>query len=415
MYTYISSTALARSYGSQWTTQDLSDVLVSDLFNTYVEIYLTLSSSMEPDHFYVKLNTLRPMFSSFNGTLAEWLVSIDNLTLPRVDQLPNSDIRYARYVNAIQAGYQIDLTKIGFNYPDNFPKQDLIDLKITRPSFGTDLRMIHEYCMVSVNGFYHMTDADNSAAYVQEGGITLHKGNQNHLGLWSFEGLGKLTKIPLTNDHIYAQDALTPLKDRLYLKIDQDLTNKSVFLVLGGYLVFPDQTSFWQSGEQTFTVSVGNLPLLERYYESVNFLDLSTLSLITNSTSPTMVNVDNFFSDLVLREYFTLPQSFLVVVDTPNLFMQKLALGRYTTAGAFVSYHDPMYPLMVNHGKMVEYWKCQEQGRWSVSVVDSFYRNFVFSYSGKNQLVNVTDQRIPSKPFYASQGDLVQVGSYKTA
>jgi hypothetical protein len=413
MYNFVKALCLSRSIGSQWKEMDIQDILVYDLFNIYTGIYLELSNIFLPGTVYVDMNTLRTEFSSYQGTLNEWLFELGTRALPTVPNLPNSQVKYVRYSDAIRSGYKIGITKIGSNLPDNYPAMGMEDLKVWRPRYTTDIKLLHSHCLLSVNGYYHRTDADENSAYVYQGATTLRKSKDNHLGILSFLDIGKVTKVPIKFDEIYAQDATSSLRLRTYVKLDQDLTGKSVFLVLGGYLVFPDENIFWQSSDNMFALNFSGIPMLERYFESHNYLDLSGLGLPQNTNNPAMVNVDDFFSDEIIKRYLTLSQSFFVVVDAPNLFTNKISLRHCNIPGMFTAYQDPTYPLIVNYGKVAEYWKVKENNRWSVNVTDSFFRNFVLTTNPIHQLVNVTDQKIPSKPFYFSHGHLLEIGSYQ--
>jgi len=108
----------------------------------------------------------------------------------------------------------------------------------------------------------------------------------------------------------------------------------------------------------------------------------------------------------------TLSQSFLVLVDTPNLVTNKIELRHSQLPGMFTAYQDPVYPLLVNYGKVGEYWKTHEDGYWSVTVQDSFLRNYILSQQPIYHLPNITNNLLPSKPFWHSRGYLLEIAAY---
>ena len=79
----------------------------------------------------------------------------------------------------------------------------------------------------------------------------------------------------------------------------------------------------------------------------------------------------------------------------------------------FTSYIDPKYPLIVNYGKVAEYWKTEEDGFWSVTVTDSFYRDYLFSQQPAHELEAVSNNRIPMRSFQHSKGFLLEIAGYK--
>lgn len=413
MYSYQSALVLARTIGAQWREADLSHILVYDIFNRFSQVYLTLTNPVLTAPVFVDMNQLRQRYSSYDGLLTQLLIDIGNETLPTVDTLPDATIRYAKYSDAFYSGYKVDTTKIGIGSPENLPQIDRVDLKITRPGTDTDVSLLHKHCLVSVNGFYHRTDSEGVNTYVFDGRRSLEKCRENQVGILSFLDIGQIKQVQIQPEHIYAQDGTSDLKTRTYFWVDEDLTNKTVVLILGGYLILPEEGVFWQTSEQTFAINFHSMPLIERLFESSIYLDLSELELDINPEIPDLINVQEFLSDATLRKYMTMSQSFLAIIDTPNLFSNRLHLRECNMPGMFTSFLDPTYPLVVNYGKVAEYWKVKEDGYWAVNVRDSFLRNFVFTSRPEAQLQTASLANIPNKEFKHSRGFLLQIGAYK--
>ncbi len=412
MFKFVSAVCLGRSIGAQWKVIDISNVLVYEIFNDFTQVFLTLSNIYLDGPIYVDMDTLREEFSSYGKTLNELLVDLGNRSLETVDSLPNSNVKYIKYSDAFYSGYKVDTTIIGVGSPENYRPLERVDLKITRPNFDTDMKLLHSHCLISVNGYYHLTDCDANAAYVYNGAISKNLSNNNHVGITSFLDIGKLTKVPILAENIYSQAADSKLYERTYLRINQDITNKTVLLVIGGYLYFPQDGVFWQAGERSFAINWSAIPLIDRYYESKKYLDLSSLGLSVNTFNDDIVNAQELMSDDVLIKYMTMSQSFFVVVDTPNIFSNKIPLRVNGMPGMFTAYKDPTYPLIVGYGKLAEYWKTYEDSQWSVTVQDSFMKNYVFDEKPINQLNNVTGNANPYDVFRHSPGFLLQIGSY---
>lgn len=412
MYSFIKAVCIARSIGSQWKEVDLSNIVVHDIFTTYTKIYLELSNPFLSENVFVDMDAIRTEFSSYNNTLTQLLIDLDNRTLPTVDALPSTEVKFVKYSDAIRSEYKIKLTIAGIELPDNYPDIEKNDLEITRPKYNTNLSLIHSHTLVSVNGYIHMTDTDGSKAYVINGGKTMRKSRINHLGMLSFLDIGQLTKIKLQAENITSQNEESPLKEKIYFSVEEDLNNKSYILVLGGYLVFPSENVFYRNGEQSFTLDINNIPYLERLYESSLYIDLSELQLTEDPLSPNNINVREAYSDAVIKRYLTMSNSFLVVVDIPHLTTNKIHLRHSSLPGMFTAYRDPVYPLLCNYGKIAEYWKTYEDDHWSVTVQDSFLRNYIISQQPVYDLENVSNNLTSSKPFYHSHGYLLEIAGY---
>lgn len=413
MYNYHSALVLGRTIGAQWHEADLSHILVYDIFNNYSHVFLTLTNPYLDGPVHVDMNALRARYSSYDGLLTQMLIDIGNETLPTVPTLPNKRVRYAKYSDAFLSGYKVDTTKIGVGNINGYTPSELVDLKITRPDSDTDVSLIHKYCLVTVNGYIHRTDTDNINTFVYEGRKSLARCRENQAGILSFLDIGRLKQVPIRAENIYAQDTDSDLKTRAYFWIDENLTNKSVALVLGGYLIFPEENVFWQTGESTFAINFNAMPLVERLVESNMYLDLSFLGLDRYDDSPDLMSVPELLSDEKLKKYMTMSQSFVVVIDAPSVFVNRSHIRNCNMPGMFTAYQDPTYPLFVNYGKMVEYWKTFEDGQWSVTVRDSFLRNFVLSSKPDAHLGVISPAGVPTQTFYHSRAYMLQIGAYK--
>jgi hypothetical protein len=413
MYSYVSAITLSRSIGSQWVEEDISNILVFNIYDTYQKVYLTLSNTVLPNNIYVDMDSLKAEFSDYNDTLDNLLIFLDNRTLDTVSTLPTLGIKRAKYSDAYLSKYRVDLTTIGHNYPDNYPTEDKHDLLLTRPEYKTNMGLLHDYCLLSVNGYYHMTDKDetNNLAFIAKGADTARKGNQNHVGILSFLDVGRVTKLPIDINKI-TSDPGGLLKDRTYFAIDQVTDNRSCFLVLGGYLIFPQDNVFWKNGPKNFVLNIQNIEYLEKIYESILTLDLSSLGLTGSPINPDLISIDEIYSDDVIKKYLTLSQSYLVIVDTPNLITNKIHIRHSDLPGMFTSYTDPTYPLIVGHGKSVEYWKVLEDNYWSVTVQDSFYRDYILSITDDSKLISVNNNIVPNIPSRHSRGFLLEIQGY---
>jgi len=414
VYTYVRALALSRSIGSQWAEVNLQDKLVFDIFQTYSKVYLVLSNPTLTTNVNVDMDILKPLYSSYSEPLSNLLVLLGNATLETVPTLPNSNVTFAKYSDAIRAGYKIKPCIAGTVTPENYPASELKDLTLTRDNYSTNMELIHDYCLVSVNGYFHWTDATPTAAYAYDGADTMRKSKINHLGILSFLDVGKLTKIKLDPVNIKPVTAGTTLREKINFSVTEQLDNKSYALVLGGYLILPQENVFWRSGEHGFTLDINRISYIERLFESSQYLDLSDMNLTRTTLGDNVYSTDELMSDDKIKLYMTLSQSFLVLIDVPNLVSNKIYIRHSNLPGMFTTYQDPVYPLVVGYGKVAEYWKTQEDGHWAVSVEDSYSRNFVISQQPTKQGRTVSDNLLASNPFFHGRGFLLELAGYRS-
>lgn len=413
MYTFTNAVCLSRSIGSQWKEEDLSQILVFDIYQNYTKVFLVLYNDVLLQDVFVDFDTLKIEYSSFNDTLTELLVQLGSRSLTTVDRLPSSNVKFVKYADAFRSKYKAEIGKAGLELPDNYPDIEKPDVKLTRPDFNTNMRLVDDNCLISVNGYYHWTDYHNGILNVYDAAKTLRKSNNNNIGILSFLDIGGLSKTKILEDNIFKMDNDTTLKTKLMFSVPNvSLENKSYILVLGGYMIFPQEDVFWRSGLNEFILELDKLPYIERILESSDYLDLSHLGLTPETINPRAYNVTELTSDDTIKKYLTMSNSFLVVVNTANLMTNKIHLRSSNSPGMFTAYQDPSYPLVVNYGKVAEYWKTYEDTHWSVTVTDSYLRNYVASQQPVRQGQTITNNLTGSEAFYHSRGYLLEISGY---
>lgn len=408
MYTFINSVSLSRSTGSQWEQIDLSNIPVVTIFNTYIKVYLTLTDQTTQQDVFVDLDSLSE-HSGYPNTLNDLLVELGNVVLTTVDSIPDTDVKHVRYSDAFRSGYKAKLVEAGVIHPDNYPVEELNDIALTRPKHDTNMSLLHTHCLVSINGFYHRTDTDIDTAIVYNAAKSLRTSNSNHIGITSFLDVGELTKVPLQETNIYGDNHTEPLKDKVYFSVDEELDGKSYILIVGGYAIYASAGVFWRNGDHSFALDLNKVPYIERLYEASLYLDMEELELPTYALNPDALSLATINSDDFIRKYLTMSQSYLVIVDTPNLVTNKVHLRNSNMPGMFTAYQDPTMPLYASYGKAVEYWKTYEDGQWSVTVEDSFLRNYILSMQPNVNTELLNNNLTPMRPYKHSRGYLLDI------
>ncbi len=410
MYTLETSIAVTNDSGARWKELDLANVSMVSIFDTYRAGYLTLSSTLLTEPVYVDINDLRVPYAATLDTLSQMLANLGTMALPTVPSIPVLNPKYAKWSDAFRAGYTIDIVKPGV--PSDNPtvtRHEKTWVKLFR--HNTSSQELYQNCMVSINGYYHMTDANSVDFFVVDGAKSLFKSGQNAVGMWSFKGLGGIRYIPITSSMLFKGEVNDlPFKTRVYINTGEDLSNKTVMMVLGGYLHFVDGDSLFQFNDTTFGLNISRLPLAERYQESFPYLDFSELALDTRADNPTVVDMEQFYSDEKLTEYLTMSQSFFVIIDKPNVFRNRIQIHNEPLPGSFLAYSEPHYPLVVGHGRVAEYWKKLEDRYWHLTVNDSYLQNKVFATLDYPEQTVGYGSNETMVPFYNSPAYLLELG-----
>jgi hypothetical protein len=408
MYTLLSAIGEPRDGESRWRSIDIGSMQLPDIYANYENVFAILGNTFFSYEVSLDLAAIRDQYGSLSKTFNQFLADLGNLALPTSTELPQLNTRYAKYADGFHAGYKIQPTHPTYAPDAQLPPSERTWLHLTRP--GTDYALFGRSCLVSVNGYYHMSETDAAGVYVKEGNKSAVLSGHNQLGIYSFREVGAIRQVAITEEMIYKPQGEGQMRYRAHLDVGEDISNKSLFLVLGGYLHAYDALTFHRTGDTTVVVDFNNLPLLERYQESRHYLDFSGMPYERWDRNESVIAVDDFLSDENLTAYLTLAQSFFVILDTPNIFVTKQDLHRTKMPGAFISYTPPVYPLVVGHGRTANYWYTYEDTQYSVTCVDSFLHDRVFNKTDPYKRRNIGDSRVPETPVSHSPGYFLQIG-----
>lgn len=406
MYTVVSAFGIKKTQGSRWGSVSHSGVPVSQLFSDYRTIYLTLSAPFLQSNIFVDMEVFRVQYSSFSSDISAMLLANGNNTIPTISSIPTPDIKRASFADAFNAGYKINIIGRNIAQDANVPRTEKIDLVLSRPE--TNMRDVYDYCLFTVNGFFHLGDTDGEKVYILDGGKSSLKSRQNQIGIWSFKNIGKLSYVPIKTNMIYNQGSSSTFLDRVYIKVNQETENKSVFMILGGYLVRPEKDIFFPVGNNTYCLVLSRLPLLQRFYESNNYIDYSSLGLDYSSNNQTQVNINQFYSNNTMTKLLTLSTSFMVILDKPDLVFIQHPVRNRKLPNRFTTYVEPKELLITGCGKVSEYHASLYDKEWTLTVQNSFYQNRVFNTALGGDLEMVSDSKVPDFISFNSAGYLLE-------
>lgn len=378
MYQYVAAIAKDKDPRSQWQTTDVHQLTFNEMRQRYSDVLFHLSNPALPGERWISLKDLLTVGVRLDMTPVNWLAQWGNKPLPDKEGAPTIEKGHVLYRDAWQAGYKFHHIQPGGPINDNLPLSDRTSLLLQKTNL--DYADMHSKVLVTVNGLLHLTDYNSDGLHVIQGGKTVQHAARNHVGIINFADVGALSFTPITSGIIEkGLDTDLDLAECLYLNLNQDLTGKTVMLSIGGYLHTLDNVyQVVNPVEGIVKVRLRHVNLMHRIFESRDIISLSSMALTSHQMNSGLVSPTELFSDTVIESYMTLPQSFAIVVDAPNLYVEKRPLEKAKLPGLYYNSYEPTVPMQLRTGLMPEYWSREEWGKWVLSVTDNLSRNYHF-------------------------------------
>lgn len=414
MYSLKSGFCLPKTTNSRWATVDVAHRSVQSLFVDFTKCYLTIYSDVLEKDIIVDMDQFRTGYSSFEGTIEEFLEALGDNTIETVESLPTDKIGYLHYSDARQAGYHIDTARAGFIDPNEMPGAAMDDLVMVHYKNQVDMKEVMENCLITVNGFFHRTSYIGDRFYVINGNKSAIVADRKNAGIHSYLNIGKIQQHDIDISTIRQRDDDVKMKDKLWFKLPEEIGNKPFFLILGGYLVPCEEGILYEDGSGGCIFHMGKIPYLDRLFESSNFIDLSSLELNKTEISKRAIHEPTAMSDEGVIRYFSLSQTFLVSVDTSWLKFEKRIIRHRSYPNALTMMAEPKQPLMAGHGRMTEYVKNPTGDTWNLNTDDSYLRNYLASEVRGQVREHIIDNMRPTRTSSFSHGHLLSVAGYKT-
>lgn len=382
MYTFNRAIAIELGTNKRWKEVNISTVPTSTLFSKYKQVYVVLTHTTILGELTLDLEDIASDIQANTGTISEYLTRNGNNSLPAIIGSPVIISNQAVFSDALKAGFHVDT--IDFNVPDQTDvPQDMRPHLVVRPEkepFGYDYLTFRKRVLANVNGFYHNTAANSNGYYIVDGNKSHLKSGMNYVGLLSFGTMGDLDIHQITEDMLsFVKSPDGDFVDKVYIKFDGcDVCEKMPILILGGYLIPVDNKDVFAVNSKLLSINVQNYPFAERYFESSKYLDFDSFNLTHSGDNDDLMLYSGFRRESYLRKYFTMTQTFLVLVGAKNIVVERAYPECQTVPHSYISYVDPKWPLVVGEGKHEVYWTRKEKGQWMIRGHDAYRYNYMF-------------------------------------
>lgn len=380
------------SVGGAWLTTDLvgGDWLLDDLYTDYSGAIVILSSDIAPGFFYYDIYAEIPNIANKNISVTTWLLSLDLRAIRLKSTPPNVTQRHVFYMDAMRANYNFERIASD-RHPDMLIDDvEKADLRLSRDD--TDYNRMDEFCLISVNGLFHYTEPTPLGLVAYNGVRGFETGRTFNVGIHSFTGLGRVTKIPVTADMVSRRDDVTPLRDVIRITHNANTHDKSVMIVIGGYLHSFDEVYSVHNGY--IDINVKRFLLPERLFDALRRTDMESIWPLMNNGELRSVTKEMLYSDEFINAYL-MNNTFIVIVDTPVIHKELDLLVNDGIPGIYTTRMTPNKPMMAGYNRVCEYIPQKEFNTWVLHCAEPHKSAFAFTTAYEDDIEVYDEQLYP--------------------
>jgi hypothetical protein len=351
--------------GRVWSKIEVNDVSLADLYRKYDDIWLVLSHALWNENKVLNMMNYRTSFDHYAGTLQTWLDEIQGKTLVIAG---GEDAMVKRLTiksyDLWDVGFKVQYFNRGAHPDSAINSNQARDVLATKD--GVDYMELYKNCLFHVNGFVHPADASDSGLCIMDANLNASKAGDNRLGVIDFSELGGFEYIPITEDSL-VEHYNAEASRKVWVSTEKDISDKTLFLVLGGYLLDIGR-SCTTAGDHLINLEFDGLDIVDMYRRSYKTLDFSTLlkdilvvyeqSPWLNLTveelrnvyhSPEFINSPEFMIGLLLN-----PHSFIIAVNSDKVCLEKTRVMHTNIPGKYVAEEVPEGILKFSNLKLAE-------------------------------------------------------------
>lgn len=356
MYSLVTAVLKERNSNKPWSEVDLNNVTVSDFFNDYISGYVVLTNLSLPGEHIVDYMTFLtgpyPM-PLVNIRFPQWLALINNRVLPTIKE-PEFSYGEAWWSSACKSGWHVARAHPVSPSTENYTPADLTDGLLTKPSVS--MEVYGDYILVTQNGLLHLSYPTDQGMKVVDLTQSFYSSGKDSVGVMSFTDIGKVQQVPVTIENLYPVDPNDNMMREFHVDTKTDLTNKTVWISIGGYL-HTDIDEVFAVNRETGLIGVNleKIDIPRRIAHSSQYIDLSSLGIFIPDFAPTLFNLKDLKTHAVMQRYLTLSQTFVIIIDTQNIQVVREELEYTGVVGTYICPRRRSYPVFNQYG-MFQYY-----------------------------------------------------------
>lgn len=360
MYQLISAVGIAPEFNGLYYPIEISTLPLSTVFATYSNVIATLTRLSDNQEVALDLYKLPIGVRLITQTLPQFLTLNGNQTLP-TDPISEITYQYATFYDLWEWDFSVRFMNRTLHPDYPLTEDQKTDLLVSKPN--VDYAKLCENYLFTVNGFVHQTDYVAQGLVIYDGNVSKLIANNTHLGGIDFSALGGIRTIPITSEMLYERNPGQPYAQAVYVKLAESIGLTTPLLVLGGYLHALDDL-YSMVSDTVLRIDFSRYPWIQRYFTLRHQIDLDALGILAEPNGA--YAIESMSTNVVIESLLNLTQTFLVLVNTPELRRGLVPLHHNSLPGVYECSIKPFAPMVIDDGRLTEYAVSTEAGRYAL-------------------------------------------------
>lgn len=393
-YQYVRATGKAIGSGQGEMPIDITGVALSSVINNYTMLNIVYFDTYYNKNFSLVIDSYRQLFSTLSMDITGWLNSMEGIALDYSETLPGSQLGYVKAGDVQLYNYRLSPgNHLGSTDSQALASVDsAADIRMTHVSDKKDWADFSKKSLYTVNGHFCRALGLSDALYLI-GGCKNYRVNPSlKVNCLDFTDVSTLNTYQFNETQIRFVD--TNGYRGLFLDFAMDLTNKDVWLVIGGRPYFGDPI-VKRIGPNTVKLDVWNTDFIYRLFESLKYIDLSD---VIDEDRKIILNEDAISFDLI-KGLLLNSNSFLVAFDKPAIGVTVTPLETYTYPSVMMANDTFQHPLLLDNGLFPAYRTLYQNNRILMNIdirLSTDYANADTGISNGGNLYHAyTDRYMP--------------------
>lgn len=393
-----------------WVYLNIDKITAKDIFTDYQEAYCKVTDSYLDGVFYLRLSTIKYLVGTIDLPLNTWAAQNPNAI---IDTIQEGTLKVYNRTLRWHDGTNFDFIpkNISPDTADGVSADPDKETWLLLSQEGADYTGVENRYLFDVQGLIHRSKVFPDGINIIDGAPKKNCNYNFSYGIWDFASCGKISQIELTADNILHLDDATSMWTRTVIDVGRDLSGKTPILIICGKPFFVNKTTVNTYGNTMLVISPYRLKLYETYIETYYRLGLEKLGFEDDPNKFGLVRNEVFQSDYAIKKLLTIPQSFIVLIDTDELYMYPEYVDGSAMPDHYIAHTKPIYPLISERHEPQDYLYNHDDGLWAVNTNISPYRKYVMhTPEGENPLYYYTPSaysthlRVHRHPYFLVMG-----------